>query len=154
MCILAVFFRFRLICAGLHLFSLGLGGAAFLALAAQMIIGFPIEKYVKQQFEKARVEQERRNGQVGIRPIQGAEGFEALFDIDSHYSVWLWLSCLLAFISGAGVSAGVLSRHCFGGARAYLPPGNPWRAWVPASGHVIASVGAWAPRSAAILRKR
>jgi phage FluMu protein Com len=99
LCILAVLFRFRLICAGLHLFSLGLGGAAFLALSAQMIIGFPIDKHVKQQFEKARAEQERRNAGAGIRPIQGAEGFEALFDIDSRYSPWLWLSCLLAFIS-------------------------------------------------------
>ena len=96
LCILAVFFRFRLICAGLHLFSLGLGGAAFLALSAQMIIGFPIEKYVKQQFEKARVEQDRRNVQAVV--IAGI-GVDALFDIDSHYTAWLWISCLLVSIS-------------------------------------------------------
>ncbi len=99
LCILAVLFRFRMISAGLHLFSLGLGGAAFLALTAQMIIGFPIDKHVKQQFEKARLDQERRNAQAGIPPIQGAEGLEALIDIDAHYSLWLWLSCLLAFLS-------------------------------------------------------
>jgi hypothetical protein len=99
LCIVAVLFRFRLICAGLHLFSLGLGGAAFLAIAAQMIIGFPIDKHVKQQFEKARLEQERRNDAVGIRPVQGAEAFEAMFSIDSRYSAWLCLSCVLAFLS-------------------------------------------------------
>jgi hypothetical protein len=96
LCILAVLFRFRLICAGLHLFSLGLGGAAFLALTAQMIIGFPIDKHVKQQFEKARAEREIRN--VPAIPIAGI-GVDALLDIDSHYSLGLWLSCLLAFIS-------------------------------------------------------
>lgn len=99
LCVLAVLFRFRLICAGLHLFSLGLGAAAFLALSAQMILGFPIDKHVRQQFEKVRIEHERRNGQAGVQPIQGAELLEALLDIESRYTLWLWLSWLLAFLS-------------------------------------------------------
>jgi hypothetical protein len=90
-CIGCVFLRMSTIAAAAHLFSLGLGGAAFLALAALMTFGFPIERHSKQQIEKKRLEQQRGMGAAGAD--------DAFFDIDVRYTFWLWLSSVLCFIS-------------------------------------------------------
>ncbi|HZZ82854.1 MAG TPA: hypothetical protein VFE62_30420 [Gemmataceae bacterium] len=94
LCILAVLFRLRMACAGLHLFSLALGAAAFFAVSGQMILGFPIERHAQQQLEQVRDAEER--------PLVNAvaRGGPGLFlDVTARYSAWLWLSCLLTLIS-------------------------------------------------------
>lgn len=93
-CIVCVFLRLRAVATGAHLFALGLGGAAFLALAAQMLIGFPVERHAKAQAEKIRTEQRQRNDLP-----KGNDPVEVLFDLDTTYSGWLWLSLLLTFVS-------------------------------------------------------
>ena len=98
LCIGCVVFRMHTIAVAAHLFSLGLGGAAFLALASQMMIGFPIEKHMKTQLEKSRQEQERRIAQLGGRPNPN-EGLDALIDFEVRYSFWLWLSVVITFVS-------------------------------------------------------
>jgi hypothetical protein len=97
-CIGCVVFRMRMFAVAAHLFSLGLGVAAFLALASEMMIGFPIEKHMKLQIEKSRQEQERRDALLGARPKPN-EGLEALFDVEVRYSFWLWLSVVITFVS-------------------------------------------------------
>lgn len=93
-CIFFVLFRVRTFAAALHLFSLGLGCAAFAALALQMIVGFPIERHAKEHIEKA---QQRRNQQFGLRPMPEPE--LELLELDTHYSSWLWSSAVLAFFA-------------------------------------------------------
>jgi hypothetical protein len=97
-CIAFVVFRLHTFAAATHLFSLGLGGAAFLALGSQMLIGFPIERHMTQQIEKNRAEQERRNAQFGIRPMPN-DGMDAWFDVEARYSAWLWLSFVISLVS-------------------------------------------------------
>jgi hypothetical protein len=48
--------------------------------------------------EKIRTEQQRRNAQIGIMVPQN-DAFDTWFDIEARYSAWLWLSCLLTFVS-------------------------------------------------------
>jgi hypothetical protein len=98
LCIACVVLRLHTFAAATHLFSLGLGGAAFLALGSQMLIGFPIDRHLKQQIEKSRAEQERRNAQFGFRPMPN-DGFDAWFDVEAKYSAWLWLSLVLSSVS-------------------------------------------------------
>jgi hypothetical protein len=98
LCIACVVFRLHTFGAAMHLFSLGLGGAAFLALGSQMLIGFPIDRHLKQQIEKSRAEQGRRNAQFGFRPMPH-DGFDAWFDVEAKYSAWLWLSLVLSSVS-------------------------------------------------------
>ena len=98
LCITCVVFRLHTFAAATHLFSLGLGGAAFLALGSQMLMGFPIDRHIKQQIEKSRAEQERRNAQFGFRPMPN-DGFDAWFDVEPKYSAWLWLSLVISSVS-------------------------------------------------------
>jgi hypothetical protein len=92
LCVAGVFFRLHTFAAATHLFSLGLGSAAFLALASQMLIGFPIDKHAKQQLEKCR------NIPFGNRPDPN-DAVEAMLDIEVKYSPWLWLSAVLTLVS-------------------------------------------------------
>jgi hypothetical protein len=93
-CIIFVLFRIRMFAAALHLFSLGLGCAAFFALGLQMIVGFPIERHARDHIEKAR---QRRIVQFGMRP--GPEPDLNLLELETHYSPWLWISAALAFFA-------------------------------------------------------
>ncbi len=93
-CIVCVFLRLNTVAAGVHLFSLGLGAAAFLAIAAQMFVGFPLEKHFKQQLEKVRQEEQRQNGFHA--PVNEDLDW---FDVEAKYTVWLWLSLLVTFVS-------------------------------------------------------
>ena len=92
-CIVCVFLRMSAFARATHLFSLGLGGAAFLSLAAQMAIGFPVERQIKQQIEKGRAERDRQN------PPLFQDPGEAWVDLDTRYTFWLWLSFLITFVS-------------------------------------------------------
>lgn len=89
-CIGFVLLRLHTFAAATHLFSLGLGSAAFLALGSQMAIGFPVDKHVRQQVEKA--EQPRRNLQPGMQ-------MDAWFDVETKYTAWLWWSAVVSFVS-------------------------------------------------------
>jgi hypothetical protein len=94
-CIACVFLQMSTIAKATHLFSLGLGGAAFLALAAQMTIGFPVDRHINQQIEKKRAEQDRPNA-PGAHPNDAGATW---VDLETRYTFWLWLSCILTFIS-------------------------------------------------------
>jgi hypothetical protein len=93
-CMGCIVFRLKMAAAGAHLASLGLGGTACLALSAQMLIGFPIDKHARLQLDKAIAEQERRNA-AGFRN----EGVETLLDVEVNYTFWLWLSWLMTLVS-------------------------------------------------------
>jgi len=93
LCIGCAIFRLHNFAAATHLFSLGLGSAAFLALGAQLVIGFPVEKHVKQQIEKS-INDQNRNNLFGVR--QNAGDF---VDVEPQYTAWLWWSVFLSFVS-------------------------------------------------------
>jgi hypothetical protein len=92
-CACCAIFRLHNIAAATHLFSLGLGSAAFLALAAQLFIGFPVEKHIKQQIEKSFNDQNRNN------PFGGVQNAGELVEIEPQYSGWLWWSVFLSLVS-------------------------------------------------------
>ena len=94
-CIVCVLFRMSTYAKATHLFSLGLGGAAFLALAAQVTIGFPMDRHLTQQIEKNRAERERQNAPVGI----ANDAIDAWSGFDTRYTFWLWLSFIITFVS-------------------------------------------------------
>jgi hypothetical protein len=90
-----VLLRLKTLAAAAHLLTLALGSAACLALASQMMIGFPIEKHVRQQLDKLKTEHDRRNA---MRPAAN-DPFD-LIDVEPHYTGWLWWSAVLTFVSG------------------------------------------------------
>jgi hypothetical protein len=89
-----VLFRVRTFAAAMHLFSLGLGSAAFIAIALQMMIGFPIQRHAQEHVQKAM---ERNRQVIGMRPVPPQE--LELLELETHYSVWLWISAGLAGIA-------------------------------------------------------
>lgn len=98
LCILCVVFRQPTFAAATHLFSLSLGSAAFLALALQMMIGFPVERHMKQLIDKNRLDFERQNPRLGNGP-NPADAFDIVFDFQTRYTGWLWLSFMLTLVS-------------------------------------------------------
>ena len=94
LCMVFVVLRMSAFAAALHLFSLGLGAAASGGLGSQMVIGFPVERHMKQQIDKQRAEQAARNAQFGVQAQPPADDGTD-FWIEVKYTGWLWLSFAL-----------------------------------------------------------
>lgn len=112
-CVFFVLLRIRTFAAATHLFSLGLGATAFLALVLQMLIGFPIQSHAREHVQKAI---DQRNRQlIGMRPMPAQE--LDLLELDTHYSPWLLMSAALAgvaapvFLLEFGVLLVLVVRH-------------------------------------------
>jgi len=103
-CVVAVCLRHSIIATTSHLFSLALTTVASFTLALQMIMGFPIERKFNDDLakERQRINDRRAlafgefnqgpNLDPGLAGLGGAM-------IEFRYSPWLFLSCLITFLS-------------------------------------------------------
>ena len=82
---------------GTHLLSLGFGALAFLFLALQMAVGFPVEHEFDRNMKKAIAKQRADKDVPDFAKGLGVEVAGAM--VEFKYSAWLWISCVITFVS-------------------------------------------------------